>query len=194
MLSCGLCTAFSVRSPAMSLFDDFEQFQRFKAAWSAVRIERAAEYGLFTFGDSELPYYLVTTSGDHDAMVKIRRGKVTISRARIITPDSFHPELRNFFEEHEEAGLVNFLMSRTAAFSNLKLANESGPERIVTDTVEEAVAKLNQQLDVEEENSVAVLSAPMELAGFAVFRYASEKVMSSAPDNIQEMRERGLLP
>jgi ABC-type transporter MlaC component len=105
-----------------------------------------------------------------------------------------HPELRNFFEENEETGLVNFLMSRTAAFSNLKLANESGPERIVTDTVEEAVAKLNQQLDLEEEDSVAVLSAPAELAGFAIFRYASEKVLSSAPDNIQEMRERGFLP
>jgi SpoVK/Ycf46/Vps4 family AAA+-type ATPase len=179
---------------AMSLFEDFEQFQRFKSAWSSVRIERTAEYGLFTFGDSELPYFLVTTSADKDRLVKIRRGKVTISRARIITPDTMHPELRNFFEEHEEAGLVNFLMSRTAAFSNLKLSNESGPERIVTDTVEEAVAKLNQQLDAEEENGVAVLSAPAAMAGFAVFRYASEKVMSSAPDNIQEMRERGLLP
>jgi hypothetical protein len=178
----------------MSLFDEFEQFQRFKAAWSSVRIERSAEHGLFTFGDSELPYYLVTSSTGKDSLVKIRRGKVSISRARIITPDSMHPELRNFFEENEETGLVNFLMSRTAAFSNLKLANESGPERIVTDTVEEAVAKLNQQLDSEEEDGVAVLSAPAELAGFAIFRYASEKVLSSAPDNIQEMRERGFLP
>jgi ABC-type transporter MlaC component len=85
-------------------------------------------------------------------------------------------------------------MSRTAAFSNLKLANESGPDRIVTDTVEEAVARLNKQLDAEEENQVGILSAPAELGRFAVFRYASEKVLSSAPDNIQEMRERGLLP
>ena len=178
----------------MSLFDEFEQFQRFKAAWSSVRIERTAEYGLFTFGDSELPYYLVTTSEGRDSLVKVRKGKVTISRARIITPDSMHPELRNFFEEHEETGLINFLMSRTAAFSNLKLSNESGSERIVTDTVEEAVSKLNKQLDAEDENGIAVLSAPTELAGFAVFRYASEKVLSSAPDNIQELRERGLLP
>lgn len=178
----------------MSLFDEFEQFQRFKTAWSAVRIERTAEYGLFTFGDSELPYYLVAAAAGDDGLVKIRKGKVTISRARIITPDSMHPELRNFFEEHEETGLINFLMSRSAAFSNLRLANESGPDRIVTDTVEEAVARLNRQLDAEEDNSVAILSAPAELSGFAVFRYASEKVLSSAPDNIQEMRERGLLP
>ena len=85
-------------------------------------------------------------------------------------------------------------MSRTAAFSNLKLSNESGPEKIVTDTVEEAVTRLNRQLDDEEEDRVAILSAPAALAGFAVFRYASERILSSAPGNIQELRERGLLP
>ena len=70
------------------MFEEFEQFQRFKTAWSAVRVERSVEYALFTFGDSELPYYLVTSSADKGAIVRIRRGRVTISRARIITPDS----------------------------------------------------------------------------------------------------------
>lgn len=181
------------------MFDEFEQFQRFRSTWDAVRIERAVELGLFTFGDSDLPYYLVTsTSGKgaagNPAMVKVRRGTVIVSRARIITPDTMHPELRNFFEEHEETGLIEFLMSRTAAFSNLKLSNASGPEKIVTDTVEEAVTRLNRQLDDEEEDRVAILSAPAALAGFAVFRYASERILSSTPGNIQELRERGLLP
>ncbi len=177
----------------MSLFDNIEQFERFREAWNLVRIERSVSYGLFTFGDSDLPYYLVTTS-DAEKLVKIRRGNVTISRARIITPDSMHPELRNFFEDHEETQFIDFLMTRSAAFSNLRLTNDAGPERIVTDTVEEAVARLNRQLDDEEEDRVAILSAPSELAGFAIFRYASEKVLSSAPGNIQELREKGLLP
>jgi hypothetical protein len=177
----------------MSLFDDFAQFQRFREAWKSIKVERSVEYSLFTFGDSDLPYFLVT-SGGPDRMVKVRKGNVTISRARIITPDSMHPELQNFFEEHEETGLIEFLMSRTAAFSNLKLSNHSGPTKIVTDTVEEAVARLNRQLDDEDEDRIAILSAPDELAGFAIFRYASEKVMSSAPGNIQELREKGFLP
>ena len=177
----------------MSLFDDFEQFQRFREAWKSIKVERAVEYSLFTFGDSDLPYFLVT-SGGPNRMVKVRKGNVTISRARIITPDSMHPELQNFFDEHEETGLIEFLMSRTAAFSNLKLSNHSGPTKIVTDTVEEAVSRLNRQLDDEDEDRIAILSAPDELAGFAIFRYASEKVMSSAPGNIQELREKGFLP
>jgi hypothetical protein len=178
------------------MFEEFQQYAKFRAAWNAVRIERAVPYTLFTFGDSELPYYLITggSTAGHNGMVRIRRGQVTITRARIITPDSMHPELQDFFNDEDDNGLVHFLMSRTAAFSNLKLSNHSGPDKIVTDTVAEAVARLNQQLDAAAEDRVAVLSAPAELAGFAVFRYASEKIMSSAPGNIQELREKGLLP
>jgi hypothetical protein len=176
----------------MSIFDNFEQFQQFRAAWTSIKIERSVEMGLFTFGDSDLPYYLVTSS-EKSQTVRIRRGSVTISRARIITPDSLHPEIRNFFEEHEDLGYIEKLLTRSAAFSNLRLVNDSGPDRIVTDTVEEAVEKLNRQLDDEEEDRVAILSSPSDLSGFAVFRYATERVLASAPGNIQELKERGFL-
>ncbi|GDX93777.1 MAG: hypothetical protein ACK5TG_13085 [Planctomyces sp.] len=175
------------------MFEGFEQFRRLREAWSRVRIERPVQTGLFTFGDSDLHYFLVTSS-ETEKLVRIRRGSITISRARIITPENMHPELRNFFEEQEDAGFIEFLMSRTAAFSNMRLTNQAGPESIVTDTIEEAVARLNRQLDSEDEDQIAVLSAPAEMAGFAVFRYASERIISSAPDNIQELRERGFLP
>lgn len=176
------------------MFDDFQQLQRLREAWNRVRIERSVEYGLFTFGDSDLPYFLITTADKRNSTVAIRSGQVTVSRARIITPDNIHPEFRNFFEEDEELGLAQFLMSRTAAFSHLKFSNNSGPEQIVTDTVEEAVARLNRQLDDQEEDRTAILSAPASMAGFAVLKYASERVISSAPGNISELRERGLLP
>lgn len=178
----------------MATFDEFEQFQRLRAAWNAVRIERAVDFGLFTFGDSDLPYFLITTAAEKGSTVTIRRGHVKVTRARIITPDNMQPEFQNFFDNEEDAGFIQFLMARTAAFSNLKLSNQAGPERIVADTVEEAVERLNKQLDDEEEDRTAILSAPAPLAGFAVLRYASEKVMSSAPDNIQELRDRGFLP
>lgn len=177
----------------MSFFDEFEQFQKFQDAWSRVRIERPVECGLFTFGDSDLPYFLVTRSSDRDELVRIRQGQVTVTRPRIITPESLHPEFQNFFDDSATEGFAAFLMSRTAAFSSLKLSNQSGPDKIVTDTIEEAVDRLNRQLDSEGEDRVAILSAPAEFAGFALLKYAADKVMSSAPDNIQELRGRGFL-
>lgn len=176
------------------MFDDFEQEQHFRNMWNSIRIERRVEYSLFTFGDSDLPYFLVTPQTDNEDTVKIRRGQITVSRARIITPDNMQPELRDFFEDNEDLGFAEFLMSRSAAFSNLKLSNQRGSEEIATDTVEEAVERLNRRLDADEEDRVAILTAPVGLAGVALLKYASERITESAPDNLNELRERGLLP
>ena len=176
-------------------FSEFERQQQFQEAWEAVRIARPVHYSLFTFGESELPYFLVCDARQPQQTVSITRGDVRVTRPMIITPDNMEPEFRNFFENDEEGALADFiLMKRVAAFSHLQFDNQHGPARIVTDSVEEAVARLNRQLDSEEEDRVAVLCAPANLAGFAVFRYAAERVMRSAPENIQELRERGFLP
>jgi len=175
-------------------FFEFEQRRRFQNAWEAVSIARPVHYSLFTFGQSELPYYLVCDALPPEETVTITRGEVRITRPLIITPDNADPEFQNFFEDGEMGAMAEFIMKRTAAFSHLKFQNQQGPARIVTDSVEEAVAKLNHKLDDEEEDRVAILCAPLQLARLAVFRYSVERVLQSGPDNIQELRERGLLP
>ncbi len=104
------------------------------------------------------------------------------------------PEFEDFFEEHDESDMIQFLLARTAAFSNLKIRNTSGENKIVSDSVEEVVEKLNKKLDQEDEDRVAILTAPPKLGGVALLKYTTERVMASAPDNVQELRERGFLP
>jgi hypothetical protein len=178
----------------LSLFPRFPDERRFREAWNAVEIARPVSYSLFTFGDSNLPYFLVLKPTRSGEQVAIAQGEVIISRPLIITPDNAPPEFENFFENDEEAQIAEFLMSRTASFSHLKLGNRRGARRIVSDSHEEAVAKLNRQLDAEDEDHVAILTAPMSLAGLAAFKYATERIVNSAPDNITELRERGFLP
>ena len=163
-------------------------------AWQTVRIERPVEYSLFTFGETVMPYYLVLGAKPSTDLVKIRRGDVRVARATIITPDSLRPEFRNFFEDEEYENMIEFLLARSAAFSNLKVSNQHGSEQIVSDSVEEVVSQLNRQLDDEEEDQIAILSAPPPLAGVAVLRYTAERIWQSTPDNVQELRERGFLP
>jgi len=173
---------------------EFEARRRFQQAWDAVRIARPVHYTLFTFGESELPYWLICEGRGSSETVTITRGDVRVTRPLIITPDNASPEFRNFFENDDEGELASFIMARTAAFSHLQFDNRHGPARIVTDSVEEAVSRLNAQLDRDDEDRVAILCAPKMLAGFALFRFAAERVMKSAPENIQELRERGFLP
>lgn len=163
-------------------------------AWNAVRIERPVSYSLFTFGETLMPYYLVLGGETSKDLVKVRKGDVKVARATIITPDSLRPEFRNFFDDADFENMIEFLLARSAAFSNLKVSNQHGSDQIVSDSIEEAVNKLNRQLDDEEEEHVAILSAPLPLAGVAVLRYTAERIWQSTPGNLQELRERGFLP
>ena len=176
-------------------FPDYEEEQYFHSLWDAVEIARPVHYSIFTFGESELPYFLVCGAKEPGETVSITRGEVKISRPKIITPNNMSAEFRNFFEEMEQGeSMIDFLLARSAGFSNLKFDNTSGPKKLVSDSIEEVVAKLNKQLDDEEEEHVAILTAPPSLAGVALLKYAAERVWQSAPDNIQELRERGFLP
>jgi hypothetical protein len=141
-----------------------------------------------------LPYFLVCHAPQPGSLVEITRGEVRVKRPTIITPGNARPEFHNFFDSAEEAGLVQFLLAREAVFSHLTFDNHSGRTEHVTDSVEESVARLNRQLDAHDEDRVAILSSPRKYAGIAVLKYATDRVWSSAHDNVQELRERGFLP
>lgn len=173
---------------------DFGDDYRFRQDWDAVELVRPVSYSLFTFGHSDLPYWLVCGPSETETLVSIRRGDVRIERPVILTPDNLHPEFENFFDAQDDADMIPWLLARTMAFSNLKLTNTYKEKQLVSDSVEEVVSKLNRRLDDEEEDRVAILTAPPHLAGVAVLKYATERVITSAPDNVQELRERGLLP
>lgn len=176
------------------LFEDFDEERRFREIWEKIEIVRSVNYSLFTFGESQLPYILVLEPSKKGEMCSLSKGEIRITRPLIITPGNASPEFRNFFEEQGEEGIAAFLMARTAAFSNLRLENTSGPKKWISDSVEEIVGRLNQQFDRDEEDRVAIITAPANLAGVALLKYAAERVISSAPDNLQELRERGFLP
>ena len=157
-------------------------------------IVRPVDYSLFTFGESVLPYFLVCGNQDGTDPLSVTQGDVRINRPMIVTPENSRPEFQNFFDSMEEEGIAQFLLARTATFSNLKFFNQSGKKQIVHDSMESAVEKIVKRLDDQEEDRVAVLTSPENLAGVAVLKYAAERVFQSASDNIQELRERGFLP
>jgi len=126
--------------------------------------------------------------------VAIRQGDVKVTKPMVYLPHNAPPEFHNFFEDAEDEDLVRFLLARTARFGNMKFDNVVGSEQFVSDSVEEVVARINRKLDDEEEDRVAILTAPADLGGVAVLRYSLERMAASAPDNVTELRERGFLP
>jgi len=175
-------------------FSSFDQERRYRDLWQSVRIARSVPYTLFTFGSSDLLYYLVVAAKNPNDPVHVSRGKVSITRPLLVTPYNAPPELRNFFEGEESSGMIDFLMARTAAFSNLRLENQQQREELVSDSVEEVVARLNRQLDDDDEDRVAILTAPHAFGPLAILKYTAERIIQSTPGNIRELREHGFLP
>ena len=178
---------------SFSPMDGFSDMRRFRAAMDSVAIVRGVKYSLFTFGETDLPYFLILSGPKEDQAVSIRRGNVKISRPIIITPQNMQPEFEDFFDDDEDEDLAQFILARSASFSNLKLKNTTGTKQVVSDSVEESIAKLNQQLDKEDEDRVAILTAPVALAPFAILRYATERILQSVPDTLQQLREKGFI-
>ena len=173
----------------------FDPESYFRAAWGSVHIVRPVPYTLFTFGESELQYILVVDAEKPREPVSVTRGEVRITRPLIITADNAQPEFQHFFEEGDEySGMIDYLMTRSAAFRHLQFSNLQKRPEFVSDSVEEVVSRLNRKLDSLDEDRVGILTAPHGLGGVAVLKYAADRVVQSAPSNIQELRERGFLP
>ncbi|MCA8995336.1 MAG: hypothetical protein KDA80_00050 [Planctomycetaceae bacterium] len=168
--------------------------ERFYELWNSVKIVRSVPYTLFTFGESDLPYFLVVDAKIPGEPVEVSQGTVKVARPMLITPYNMSPEFQNLFEEDEYAGLFDFVMARTAAFSNLKISNQSRKSEFHSDSVAEVVARLNERFDAEQEDRVAILTAPYNRGPLAVFKYTTQRILESAPGNIQELREKGFLP
>ena len=173
--------------------EEVADYSRFRQAWDSVRIFRSVPYSLFTFGDSDLPYYLVCGPSAERTTALVKRGNVKIARPLIITANNAPPQFQNFFSDQEDDDLVKFLLTRLARFRNMKFDNLVESEQFVSDNVEEVASRIDRTLDEEEEDRVAILTAPAALGSVAVLRYCLERVAESAPDNLAELRERGFL-
>lgn len=174
-------------------FSDFNLEEQLRKLWFSTRIARDVTYSLFTFGDSDLPYYLVEDARSEGELVTLHQGQVAISRPRIITPYSDGPAFDGFFDDDQQEKMFSVLLSRTAEFSRMSFSNKHGTAKTQSDDVEEVVGRLNKKLDADDEDRVAILTAPFGLGGVAILRYTVERVLRSAPENIKELRERGFL-
>lgn len=180
-----------------SPLDPAASHRQFRRLLGRIRIARPVRRSLFTFGDTDLPYLLITPTEDGPA--ELARGEVTVTRPTILTPSS-RPEFFGLFEDlaaeagRDLADFAMFALQRTAAFDRLRVSNELGlPER-PGGGVEEVLARVNRRLDDEEDEDTAVLVAPRRLGPLVVLKYATERIARSGPDNVQELRERGFLP
>lgn len=169
---------------------------RIRDAVRQTEILRAPKQSLYSFGTTNLYYYLVTepvySEKSRPPETVIREGKVIADRPKIVTTyylsrvEGFSPEARRYFESvlDEKSNASGLLYT---------YKNEPKEMNIVSGPLSEAVAKLNDDLDLRGDPLVSIIKGMDELWDVSLMKFIYEITRTSLPDNVRQMEQRGLL-
>jgi len=172
--------------------------ERIRYAVKQTEILRPPKQTLATFGTTNINYYLVTEPA-YSELVKgvtetvIREGRVIAERPRIVTPyylsrlEGFSPEARKYFD------MLIKMHGANAPGLYYTYKNEPKELTIVSDNLLSVVNKLNAELDKRGNPLTSIIKGEDELWDVSLMKFIYEVTRSSLPDNLMQMRTRGLL-
>jgi hypothetical protein len=172
--------------------------EKIKYAVSATQIVRAPKQNLYTFGTTNIAYFLLsqpsyTDSKEGNEETVVREGKVIAERPRIVTPyylsrlEGFGTEARQYFES-----LLNEYGPNTAGvFYTYK--NEPKDLNIVSNSLPAVVAKINADIDQRGDTLSAIIQGVDTLWDVSLLKFIFELTRRSLGDNVEQMGQRGLL-
>lgn len=172
--------------------------ERIRYAVKHTEILRAPKQSLYTFGTTNIYYYLVTEPA-YSELIKnitetvVREGRVIAERPRIVTPyylsglEGFSSEARRYFEAlmQEHGSNIRGLF--------YTYRNEPKELNIVSDNLLSVVDKLNAEIDKRGDPLVAIIKGEDELWDVSIMKLIFEVTRSSLQDNLRQMGSRGLL-
>ena len=172
--------------------------ERIRKAVENTEILRAPRQNLYTFGTTNIYYYLVTEPAyselvDTDIETVVREGRVLAERPKIVTPyylaglEGFSADAKKYFESliHEYGPNVPGLL--------YAYKNEPKELNIVSGHWQSVVDKINTEIDQRSDPLAAIIKGLDELWDVALIRFIFEMTRRSLSDNIGQMGARGLL-
>ena len=172
--------------------------ERIRQAVESTEILRTPKQNLFTFGTTNIHYYLVTEPAYSDLIgdtteTVIREGQVRAERPKIVTPhylyglDGFSDNARRYFEQLIEAygpNMPGLLYT---------YRNEPGDMNIVSDHWRSVVEKLNARIDDKGDQLAAIIKGTDDLWDIALMKFIFELTRRSLSGNVGQLDARGLL-
>ncbi len=172
--------------------------ERIKHAVKNTEILRAPKRSLYTFGTTNISYYLVTEPAYSELIPNItetvvREGRVIAQRPRIVTP-YYLSNLEGFSSEaarYLEASMEKHGVTMPGLFYTYR--NEPKELNIMSDDLPTVVDYLNAEIDKRGDPLAAIIKGEDELWDVSLMKFIYEITKSSVADNLQQMGNRGLL-
>ena len=172
--------------------------EKIRQAVEHTEILRAPKQSLYTFGTTNIYYYLLTEPAYAELInniteTVIREGRVIAERPKIVTPyylsslEGFSADARRYFDALTKAygsNVPGLLYS---------YRNEPKELNIVSDNLLSVVDKLNASIDKRGDPLAAIIKGQDELWDISIMKFIFELTSSSLKDNVRQMGARGLL-
>jgi hypothetical protein len=172
--------------------------EKIRNAVENTEILRTPRQDLYTFGTTNIYYYLVTEPAYSDLIddateTVVREGRVRAERPRIVTPhylyglEGFSTDARRYFEQLIETygpNMPGLLYT---------YRNEPGEMNIVSDHWRSVVEKLNARIDDKGDQLAAIIKGTDELWDVALMKFIFELTRRSLSGNVGQLDARGLL-
>ena len=171
--------------------------KRIEYAVRQTEIIRAPRKNLYTFGTTNIYYYLVTEPAYSELLpdvteTVVREGRVIAERPKIVTPyylsrfEGFSAEARQYFDAlAREIG---------PAFHGLFYTYKNEPKEmnILSENLPSVVEKLNERIDARNDPLSAIIRGEDDLWDVSLMKFLFEVTRNSAPHNMRQLEKRGL--
>ena len=154
------------------------------------------ENKLATFGATVVKYHVVTELLDSVGRVRIREGSFHVERPRLITPRFYANRLVENFGEEAREYADHFASSQEGVRIlqyGLRFRKEEQSETIVPGHLKEVADQIAADLKQRDDKFAGVIIGVDDLWEVSLVRFGIELIGASAPRNIRDLADRGLL-
>ena len=153
-------------------------------------IIRSRVIGLQTFGETQVPYILLSPSTINEGDTVVRTGEVLVHRPSLILPPNI-PQLEGFnFEDEDsfkEDTIINFLMIRGITLPSMKYDNKVFSLNVFEGKIEDAIGVYGNRLQREENTSAGLICGPDEVWQFSLLIFICSQIAKNSSTDIRRL-------
>jgi hypothetical protein len=153
-------------------------------------IIRSRVIGLQTFGETQVPYILLSPSTINEGDTVVRTGEVLVHRPSLILPPNI-PQLEGFnFEDEDsfkEDTIINFLMIRGITLPSMKYDNKVFSLNVFEGKIEDAIGVYGNRLQREENTSAGLICGPDEVWQLSVLIFICSQIAKNSSTDIRRL-------
>ncbi|MFO8102189.1 MAG: hypothetical protein R6U37_08520 [Dehalococcoidia bacterium] len=162
-------------------------------ALSHTELVRPPTQRLNTFGNTNVHYYILTEPMDSVNETRVREGKVTAERPKIVTSDYLLNAFEGFGED--AAAQARTMLSRFEFDPDImeyKYRNDLGNSWLLSENISDVIIKIASKIDDENDPMGAILKAPDDAWQISLMKFIMDMTRSSLHKNVSELSSRGL--